>query len=436
MNYRDRLLPVYLDETREHIEAVSNLLVDLEHDPGNEKNINEIFRRAHTIKGGAATVGFVAIGEVAHRFENVLDDVRSSRLALSKEVFSVLFETADILKQLLEAAGNGAQPQDIQILADKLNGVAEYPNSSSSDIALRCHVELMDSCTMKVPRIVVILKSLQRLGEIIATCPPEPILLQGEFDKKFHVDLNTSQTIEQISDAIAKVQDVETISITELNVTTSSTDAAQISPDNNSTLRRIYVRVDVMKLDNMINLIGELVIERNRLATLISEFDSDDSKSRILGRISAQLGRVTSELQKEIMSSRMVPISQIFNNLPRLARDTAMALDKDIQLSIQGEDTELDRTLVERLRDPMVHLLRNAIDHGIESPEARIDAGKPSAGHIDIKARHQDNNVVIEVSDDGRGINFLAVIKKVVAMGLMSAEQLQGADQEDLINLV
>lgn len=433
MKYRDKVLPIYLEETREHIEMVSNLLVDLERNPGNEEYINDIFRRIHTLKGGAASVGFSTIGDLAHRFENILDDVRSSRVELSKEVFSILFETTDMLKQLLDAAVNGAQPEEIQELAEKLNGVVK--EEDSPDAILEYRIVLAKSSAMKAPRVVVVIKTLQRYGEILSADPPEPMLLQGEFDESFMIQLKSSRCPEEIREAIAKIQDVEAVEVNN-DAPKAKAKQEQNKQAAQSEGRRIYVRVDVMKLENMINLIGELVIERNRLAALIAELGTDSAKSQILGHISNQLGRITGELQNEIMSSRMVPISHVFGNLPRLARDTAKLLNKEIDLTISGEDTELDRTLVDRLRDPMVHLLRNSIDHGIEDPSTREKAGKSSAGKINISARHQDNHVVIEVSDDGQGINFLAVIKKVVEMGLMSAEELEVADQEELTSLV
>jgi len=434
MKYRDKILPIYLDETREHIDTVSNLLVELEKDPGNLDNINEIFRRIHTLKGGAASVGFSTIGEMAHRFENILDDVRNSRLTLTPELFSNLFETTDILKQLLEAATNGAGPEEIKELAEKLNGVFE--GSERNESALRCRVKLVESCEMKGPRVVVILKAFQRMGELITTVPPEPLLLQGEFGDDFLVDLKTSHRNEEIQEAVQRLPDVESITISEADSQPEPETAVKAAKEQNNGSRRIYVKVDVDKLENMINLIGELVIERNRLAAFITSLNSDNEKTQFVSHISNQLGRITGELQKEIMSSRMVPISQVFSNLPRLARDTAKSVNKEIQLIIHGEDTELDRTLVDKLRDPMVHLLRNAIDHGIESPEAREEAGKPPMGQVQISAKHKDNNVIIEVSDDGRGINFLAVIKKVVDMGLLDAEELQTASQEELTNLI
>lgn len=439
MKYRDKVLPIYLEETREHIDSVSNLLVELERNPENENCVNEIFRRIHTIKGGAASVGFSTIGELAHRFENILDDVRNSRRTLSREVLSILFESTDMLSQLLDAAINGAQPEEINRLAEKINGVS-LENATILDFD--CQIELSKDCEMKAPRVVVILKTLKGFGEVINTDPIEPLLLQGEFENSIIVHLRSSQSPDDIISAVAKLQDVKSIDIKARDINlaesklTESKLVQQKDQNQNDHERKIYVRVDVLKLENMINLIGELVIERNRLASLIGEQETETHNAQVLGHISNQLGRITSELQKEIMSSRMVPISHVFGNLPRLARDTAKALEKEIVLTVTGEDTELDRTLVDRLRDPMVHLLRNAIDHGIEDKSARQNAGKPPAGQINISARHQDNNVVIEVTDDGQGINFLAVIRKVIDMGLMSAEELEAASQEELSKLV
>lgn len=436
MKYRDKVLPIYLEETKDHIEVITNLLVELEQNPGNSDHINEIFRRVHTLKGGAASVGFSAIGEIAHRFENLLDDMRNSRVVLTPELFTELFALADVLRQLLEAAINGADSEEIRTLAEKLKAIAGEASQGQEQI-LRCQVSLQELCAMKAARVVVILKTLGRMGEIVASSPPEPMLLQGEFGKKFSIDLKTPHSAQEVRDALAKVPDVEEVIVSALEAQNPApAKAPEKSNEGGNGPRQLFVRVDVAKLENMINLIGELVIERNRLAAFIAGLDSEHHDTQLVTHISNQLGRITGELQKEIMSSRMVPIAQVFGNLPRVARDTAKALNKDIQLTIHGEDTELDRTLVDKLRDPMVHLLRNAIDHGIESPSDRVMAGKPPTGQVKIEARHEENNIIIDVSDDGKGINFLSVIKKVVDQGLLSAEELETANQEELTSLI
>jgi|SRR5690554_2035050 len=443
MKYKDKILPVFLEETKEHIDEVSNLLVQLEQKPTDQECLNEIFRLIHTLKGGAASVGFSTISDVAHKFENILDEVRNTHLQLTQEVFEVLFKTTDVLKSLLDAAVNGTKPEDIGELARQLNNISapgsscppDEPAAKAIEKNLSCQVKLFENCLMKAPRVVVILKTLRRLGQVVETEPPEEQLLQGQFDDKFCIDIFSETSPQEIQQALAKTPDVEQVVITRLNgkeTTLQDGDGASRHKDN----QHIYVRVDVMKLENMINLIGELVIERNRMAALISEFQGEKEQDQILGHISAQLGRITAELQQEIMSSRMVPISQVFSNLPRLCRDTAKSLNKEIQLSILGEDTELDRTLVERLRDPMVHLLRNAIDHGIENPEQRRKVGKPRAGKIEISARQQDNNIIVDVTDDGKGINFHSVVQKVMSIGLKTAEEVELMSPEEVANLV
>lgn len=478
-------LEIFLAESREHLQTLNQCLLNLENNPANLSILDEIFRSAHTIKGMSATMGFTVIAELTHEMENILDLLRKADLKVTNEIIDTLFKCIDTLEQLIEHAATGSDSNiDIAGLVGQLHQLAkggrtamansENPqdkaagglNLSAAEImaikmaqaqsrpAYEVHIQLQEGCLLKSARAYLVIKALDKLGDILKSVPTIEELEQENFDLSFHVVLISDDGPEKIKQTIMNIAEIASVTVrpcplpeaADCNQSEKNNDHS-LKPENdkkdkqappqtpNTTNPKIKstqtVRVDIEKFDTLLNLVGELVINKTRLEQIGQTHRLADLIETI-----EQMDRVTTDLQAVVMKVRMVPVGQVFNRFPRMVRDLSRELNKEINLIIQGEETELDRTVIDEIGDPLVHLLRNAIDHGIESSAERQEKGKNLVGEIRLIARHEGNNVIIIVEDDGRGINPEIVKQKAVQKGLITQNEADKMDNSEAIRLI
>ena len=496
----NQYMVMFLEESREHLQTLNSCLLDLEHNPENLSVLNEIFRSAHTIKGMSATMGFTKIAELTHEMENVLDLLRKNQLEPSEDIVDTIFKCVDTLEQMVESVASGADIDiDVSDLIAKLlsiakgdvvaettaktvatkETVAETSTSGKSQMdlsdmevsiianaqkdglqTLEIKVSLTDSCVLKSARAYMVMNNLDELGEVIKAIPSTDDLEQEKFEKSFQVLVVTDEKVARVESSLMSISEVETVEIVvidaqnqiskEQEIKEVAVKVEQVSTDEkkeikaepnknnvqaNNVDKKIKsgqsVRVDIDKLDSLLNLVGELVINKTRL----EQIGITHRLTELVETIE-QMDRVTTDLQSVVMKVRMVPVGQVFNRFPRMVRDLSRDLEKEINLIIEGEETELDRTVIDEIGDPLVHLLRNSIDHGIELPEERRAKGKSSIGEVRLIARHEGNNVIIMVEDDGKGINAEVIKRKAVQKGLISQAEADKMDNNEAVKLV
>ncbi|MBW2248324.1 MAG: chemotaxis protein CheA [Deltaproteobacteria bacterium] len=397
MDEEDReILSGFVMESLESLEAVEVSMMDLEQDPGDIETINSIFRAFHTIKGVSAFLDLDRINMLAHRSENLLDKARSSEIRIDATVIDICLESVDLLKKLIEGVQQGME-----------NGV-------SLDIGL--------DITSLVDRI----EKIQVEADQIADKPLGEILIQkGEITPEELANALESQKKEP-------VKKIGQILVQEKSVDPKSVVAA-LRNQKKTGKRHIdlQVKVDTKKLDNLVDLTGELVIAQSMLRqnrTILATRDQ-----QLMNNL-GQLTQITTGLQTTAMSMRMVPIKNTFQKMVRLVRDLAKNSGKEVNLKMSGKDTEIDRNVVDELYEPMVHMIRNSVDHGIETPEERKKAGKDKSGEIHLMAYHQGGNIVVEISDDGRGLGKERIIEKAKVNNLITDES--KISESEIYNLI
>lgn len=490
----NQYMGMFLEESREHLQALNRSILDLESDPSNLSVLDEIFRSAHTIKGMSATMGFNTIAELTHEMENILDLLRKGELEAGHEIIDTIFKCVDTLEQLVESVANGDDSAtDIQPLLHKLQSlskkeglaVSQQPVKqeeavATSDITLNeeelslmgtakgqglatyeVKVNLREGCLLKSARAYMVMNALDEIGEVIRSIPSVEDLEKENFDFSFQTILITGSEPDKIRQTILSISEIEEATVLPFNpneailpaatsteqkteaTAPAAPDHEQHKPEQSSNQHPLHngaekkfkggqsVRVDIDKLDSLLNLVGELVINKTRLEQIGLTHRLTDLVETI-----EQMDRVTTDLQSVVMKVRMVPVGQVFNRFPRMIRDLSRELNKEVNFIMQGEETELDRTVIDEIGDPLVHLLRNAIDHGVEHPEERQAQGKNPVGEIRLSARHEGNNVIIMVEDDGKGINPDIIKKKAVEKELISQADADKMDTSEAVRLV
>jgi two-component system chemotaxis sensor kinase CheA len=489
----NQYLGIFLEESREHLQALNHGVLDLEHDPSDLHILDEIFRSAHTIKGMSATMGYTAIAELTHEMENVLDLLRKGTLKAHADIIDTLFQCVDRLEQLVEEVANGQTGGvEVSALSAKLASLAkgevqsvvpvEKPkvdspvvsatrmqlNETESELVksalsqglqvFELTIGLRQGTLLKSVRAYMAMKALDELGDVIKTDPVVEDLEKDNFGHEFSVLIVSDNSAQKIQETILSIEEIETVVVTpctspisevEKETTSSSqpveekkaveaTEHATVAAKEVKTEAsapknkgRALLRVDAEKLDSLLNLVGELVINKTRLQQI-----GLSNQLLELSEAIEQMDRVTTDLQGVVMKLRMVPVGQVFNRFPRMVRDLSHSLGKEINLIIQGEETELDRTVIDEIGDPLVHLLRNSIDHGIEKPADRTAAGKNPVGEVRLIARHEGNNVLLMVTDDGKGLKAEAIKQKALEKGLVTKAELDAMDASDVMKLV
>jgi two-component system, chemotaxis family, sensor kinase CheA len=426
---------LFLSESRDHLTAFNHLLLEWERDPSATEPVSGIFRAVHTVKGMAATMGYAAVAELAHKLESLLDVLRRGERPVTPALFEMLFRAGDALERAVADAVAGQEPSAgvTQVLAelDRESGQpAPAPGGRAGAAAVTApltvaagagrtiRVTLRPDAPIKGARALLVLRKAESLGAVSALQPPPAQLEQETFDGRFAFRLESDRDGAAIAAALRGVGDVEAVDVVD-DEAPAETAAAEAA-------RSRHIRVDLRRLDLLMNLIGELAIARGRLQTLTTRIGDP-----ALDEVALRVGRLAGALQSEIISARMTPVWQVFDRFPRMVRDLARQMGKQVRFKVEGKDIELDRAILDEIAEPLVHLLRNAVDHGIEPPAERTAAGKRAEGQLVVAAVRERATVAIKVSDDGRGVSRARVLAKARETGLV-AEDAQLTDDEIL----
>ncbi len=472
MSEMDAYRALYVAESREyHEQIVKNLLI-LEKG-SDEGAIDQIFRAAHSLKGMSASMGYDQMQRLCHAMEDVFHQIRGGSLETTATIMNDLLSASDDIERLLDDIEQGGAgtledlgarterleawvgkketAQDLQPAQVKTgDSAASATDTSPSGLPeYRISIRLSDTCDNRNLRAMIALQNLEELGQIISVNPSREVVEDGVFDGSFELALASDSDLGALKNAISgpdfSQYDVVPLNIQETKQETGAGrdeagEARRLSgaadggqrEDKHDKVREIKnIRVDIARLDQMMNLVEDLVINRGRLTQIAHKH-----QIRELDETLNMVGRSVSDLQNLMMNIRMIPLNQIFNRFPRTVRDLAMKIGKEVDFTIEGGDTELDRSVLDGLNDPLLHLIRNAIDHGIESPEVRESEGKARTGTLKLSARRDRDNVLIIIEDDGAGINLEKVRKKAVERGLISWETAESYSPEQVYDLL
>jgi len=441
--YRD----AFLAESGDYLQQMTDGLLALERDPSAAEPVEVIFRGAHSLKGMSAAMGYERTADLTHKMEELMTKVRAEELAVDTRLVDLVLSAVDLVRDLIddEAAGSTKVDPSATISALAAFGASAPAESGHEptgvpEISAPGDVELLEgergfevrvrlemACVLKAVRAYMVIKRLSHIGRVIRTDPPARDIEDENFDSEFTVVVGTPGTADELRDAAAHVSEVHSVEVAEVvaarPVEAPILEGADATPVNRrrdipKLSESQTVRVSIGHLDTLVDLVGELVILRSRLERVAKRISDTDLNSTL-----ADLHHISSELQYEVMQTRMVPVRNIFNRFPRMVRDLATDLGKEVEFEISGLDIELDRTVLDEIGDPIVHLLRNSIDHGVGTAEDRLAMGKPRTGHIRLTAVRERDHVTIVVSDDGKGIDLERVWAKAVQRGLANADE-------------
>lgn len=438
---------LFVSESREHLQQCNQLLLAWERDPEATAPVDGLFRAVHSLKGMAATMGFGPLAELAHRAENLLDAVRSGKLAVKPEHFELLFrsvdeledgvarattgkglraEAASLVKALDAAVKKGAETAPEVKASKAASGakgaktakgaaVAEEPKTAKDERpSLDVKITVRSDALLRGARALLALRKVEALGAVSRVTPQVSELEREDFDGKLALRIRTGAAPSEVDAVIRSAGDIAGVAI-DLASDEATVDA--------SAMRQI--RIDLSRLDVLMKLAGELVVARNRLVDLARA--STDPE---LGQVGERISRLVGAVQAEVLEARLTPVREVFDRFPRVVRDLARDLGRQVRLEVEGGDIELDRAVLDEVADPLVHLVRNAIDHGIESPRERVKAGKAAEGRLRLSASRERNSVAIRVADDGRGIDRSKILAKAKADGLVDAAAESLADDQ------
>ena len=510
-------LEIFLDETKEHIQSLSDQLMVLEQEPENLDCINEIFRAAHSLKGMAGTMGYKRMQRLTHDMENVFSEVRNGNMKVESSLIDVLFQALDALEQYMQAiqetsdegtndneniikelnrileAGTGApkeapvekkaeKPAATETASDVSAAVGtslwkEIPLGDAEHHVMRealnqnqnvfgMTVFVQESCILKAARAFLVFKAIEELGEIVVSSPSAQDIEDEKFELSFSLYVISASTLDSVIAAAKNVSEIENVvgeNITKDMIPAEETTQEQKSNHTEATNNKPAenkpaetklaaagtqkkpaakpvvnrtVRVDIEKLDVLMNLVSELIIAKNSLVSASSNNTTTGTSNAAFNEQIEYLESVTTNLHESVMKVRMVPIESVVQKFPRMIRDLSKKLDKKMELYMSGEETELDRTVVDEIGDPLMHLLRNSADHGLEANSVRLERGKPEIGSVFLNAYQDGNNVVIEVRDDGNGIDVKAVRAKAIERGTITADQAEIMSDKEIIDLL
>lgn len=507
-------LGLFLDESRENLQALNAALLELERDPADSESLASIFRVAHSLKGMSATMGFDGMAKLTHRMEEVLTVIRDGGAPVSGGIVEALFTCLDTLEGMVgDIEGGGTGQTDTSELLQRLDVIEaaatgepalaevaatmapEHPaetDEATGDEAedagehevedhelgdfevmvlrealergqrvVSISVAIAENSALPAARAYMVFQALEAHGDIARSDPPAEDIEGEEFSGRFSVWLVTGAEDDAVHAAVTGVSEVDSCKVSAIEVEALVSEAAPSdeppaaadaapaasspatpseagpprpradAPAAKKAKAASTVRVGTDKLDSLMNLMGEMVIHRTRLSQLAGDHGLGDLRGAV-----EEMTRVTNDLQTLIMQVRMMPVEAVFMRFPRMVRDLAQTLGKRLELHISGEDTELDRTVIDELGDPLVHLLRNAVDHGLETPEERIAAGKDPVGNVWLRARHAGNSVVIEVEEDGGGIDPDVIRSVAVSKGVCTREEADALSDKEAVDLI
>ena len=504
-------LEIFIDESAEHLQTLSDCIMELEKEPDNKDVINEIFRAAHSLKGMAGTMGFKRMQHLTHDMENVFQEVRSEKISVDSSMIDLLFKCLDAIDGYLEniKASSDEGTEENELIIKELNAflakaegkapaetpAEEAPKTTESeqkeavskkymqidlsdkerDVVLNAKnsgmhiygitVVIQKECLLKAARAFLVFRAVEENGDILVYRPSSQDIEDEKFELDFSFYTASTESLEKILAAINHVSEIDAVygeEITEFAQNESSEKAeekkqeivhteskpavhAENDAKGNAPVAKKSnagkpatgrtVRVDIEKLDALMNQVSELIIAKNSLVSISSTEEGGFHNQGFHEQIE-YLERITTGLHESVMKVRMVPIESVVNKFPRMIRDLSRTLNKKMELVMTGEDTELDRTVVDQIGDPLQHLLRNSADHGLEDTAVRVQRGKPETGSIFLNAYQEGNNVIIQVGDDGNGIDTEAVKSKAIGRGIITQEQAEAMTEKEIINLL
>jgi two-component system, chemotaxis family, sensor kinase CheA len=492
-------LEMFIEESKEHLQLCNQHLLELEKNPEDLAIVNEIFRSAHTLKGMSATMGYDDIADLTHKMENVLDAIRNSKIRVTTEILDVVFKAVDYLEEMImDIASGGSGKKDVRELVESLNRIEAGKNAvviaaaeTAATVTLADNkstkagggplrydgyemtvisqsfeqgfntfeitVRLREDCLLKAARVFMVFEILEKSGEIVKSEPKVEKLENEDFEEVFTVALITKEDANVLKTKVMKVSEIHSVTVTQITndylkhdydteaalvtkiVTADSSETVEKKSLNEQKGKRNAsvqsgnktIRVNIDRLDILMNLFEELVIDRGRLQSIASEIHNPELNETV-----ERITRISGDLQTIILNMRMMPIETVFNRFPKMVRQLARDLDKKVALEIIGAETELDRTVIDEIGDPLVHLIRNALDHGVESPAERLAKGKPEEGTVTLRAYHSGNHVFIELEDDGAGVNRQRVLAKAIKSGIVSEEMSETMTDRQVAELI
>jgi len=493
----DQYLDAFIRESEEAITELNNSLLELESDPGNAEAMDSIFRTAHTLKGNFGAMGFDDASDLAHAIEDLLDKMRDGQLEVTPEIMDLIFAGVDQIEAIVhEIDETGNSTADTSAIVTDIRGIMDEDGDADGDeapttdkstpdeqgpdpSALTAGVEIADrdgpvyhasvsvgDSQMLGVDAMLALESLEADLDLVATDPDRDAIENGEFEDTFGVFLAGAQrsAVEATLSATGKIEDATVTDVTDAigSDTAAESDTADsgrtdTDPDGDGTASGASssagstdqtgssddgsgagsveeiksVRVDVDQLDELHGLVEQLVTSRIKLRRAVEQKELDSASENL-----NELDKITANLQNTVMDMRLIPLKKVVGKFPRLVRDLSRDLGKEIEFTIEGEDIELDRTILTEISDPLMHILRNAVDHGIESPEERERAGKPRTGEVTLSASRERDHVIIKVEDDGAGLDVEAIKEQALDRGVRSPEEIEAMTDSDLYDLV
>ncbi|WP_449540028.1 chemotaxis protein CheW [Ferdinandcohnia sp. Marseille-Q9671] len=491
----NQYLEVFIEESKEHLQACNEHLLQLEKEPENITIVNEIFRSAHTLKGMSATMGYEDLASLTHQMENVLDGIRNMKIKVTPALLDVVFKAVDYLEEMIFSIADGGEGKkdvsDVVYLLKKIENGEEISNQEntmstnlpvgnesekvkttyddfeltvlhqSKEQGFTCYeitIRLREDCLLKAARVFMVFEVLEQVGEVIKSMPSVDQLEDEQFQSEFSVTIVSKESLQNLKERILKVSEIDKVDITELllhSLDSQVSEQIQVNTEMAPTIEaenveqkseneskpakastkhggnQKTIRVNIERLDILMNLFEELVIDRGRLEQISKDLDHSELHETV-----ERMSRISGDLQNIILTMRMVPVETVFNRFPRMVRQLAKDLQKKIDLQIIGAETELDRTVIDEIGDPLVHLLRNALDHGIETPEVRSRNGKPEEGTVVLRAYHSGNHVFIEIEDDGAGISRDKIINKAISKGLITAKAAESLSDSQVFDFI
>lgn len=472
------LLNIFFEESEEHLQSLNENVLVLEQNPADMDVVGEIFRSAHTFKGMSASMEFTEMADLTHKMENVLDEIRHGNIVVNADIIDVIFECIDNLEKMVADVQQGGMG-NIDVVSTKqklealLNGNVETPtehieqNHIDNDDAVshEVHITVEQQAILKAVRAIMCIEALQNVGNIQKTAPSIEEIEADAFGFEFTVFMDTDCSIEELKQVVLHVSEIEKVEVkqgepisrevaskkvvtqevvqveetlqpavatqVESPIVATNQPAKSTTKTKNAKVENRSIRVQLEKIERLMNMFEESVIERGRIDELAQTIQNKELIEHL-----NRLGDISKDIQNVLLNMRMVPIETVFNRFPRMVRMLAKDLGKKIDLQITGEDTEVDKIVIDEIGDPLVHLIRNAIDHGVETVEKRRDAGKNETGTIKLEAFHSGNHVVIQITDDGNGINKGKVLEKAIKNGVVTEADANRLTDREVFDLI
>jgi two-component system chemotaxis sensor kinase CheA len=437
------LWELFVEETREHLESMNQALLQLEKEPENLELINSIFRSVHTIKGSAAVMNYSKTVQFIHKIEDLIDLLREKKLALNQRIIQLLFTTCDFLQNFLSHVSNNGDENELQnesILQEVESILFIQSSLETAEEIYLIKLKLAPDCLLKTVRLWMIFEELDKVSSLISSSPPRPSeesFKDGSFNfegEDVSLTVSSRESEQVLRNSIEKISEISSYSLRKLETAAgeiTNNQEIQVHPQKEPSELVMakdsvssFIRIPESKIDYLVDLLGELIIFQSLHKQEIDMFLENKARggSKLLNSI-AKMERITKDLQNMAMSLRMVSLKQTLQKLQRVGRDTALKMGKTVNINLRGEDTEIDRSIVEKIQDPLMHLVRNAVSHGLEEDKERKIAGKEIPGQVTIQASNKRGSVYIEVSDDGQGLDLGKIYKKALHNGQITADR-------------